>query len=109
MRSPAPQRPAGGPLPSSPGGRQSPRPGNRPVDAQGEFGSLALRVQPADAEVLIDGQRWEGAADGERLVVQLAPGVHAIEIRKEGFRSYITEVVIRSRETASLNVAMTPQ
>lgn len=105
----APPRPAGGSLPSSSGDRRAPRPGERGEDAQAEFGSLALRVQPGDAEVLIDGQRWEGSVTGERLVVQLAPGVHPIEIRRNGYRSYITEVSIRSRETTSLNVAMNPQ
>jgi hypothetical protein len=115
----APPRPAGGALPSSGGARQAPnqpgarpapsRPGERPADAQGEFGALALRVQPEDAEIVIDGERWEGSADGERLVVQLGPGAHTIEIRKDGYRSYITDVSIRSRETTTLNVAMTRQ
>lgn len=106
----APARPSGGALPPSAAQRSSARlPGEPPPDAQAEFGALALRVQPDDAEVLIDGQRWEGSAEAERLVVQLAPGVHTLEIRKDGYRSYITEVTIRSRETASLNVAMTPQ
>lgn len=106
----APPRPAGGALPPSGGARPAPRrPGERPADVQGEFGALALRVQPGDADVRIDGERWEGSPDDERLVVQLAPGVHTVEIRREGYRSYITDVTIRSRETATLNVAMTRQ
>lgn len=111
----APARPSGAPLPSSGPVRPLPRrpgdsrPVERPADVQGEYGSLALRVQPADAEVLIDGERWEGSPQDERLVVQLAPGTHTVEIRKDGYRRYITEVSIRSRETATLNVAMTRQ
>ena len=40
------------------------------------FGAIAIRVQPADADVLINGERWEGAAADEALVVQMAPGVY---------------------------------
>ena len=108
-----PARPAG--TAAAPAGpRPVPRrPGQRPDarDSAGNeaFGALALRVQPADAEVFIDGERWAGAAEDDRLVVQLAPGVHRVEVRKAGFRSYITEITVRSRETATLNVAMNPQ
>ena len=38
------------------------------------FGEVTIRVQPADADVLIDGERWEGPANGEALVLQIAPG-----------------------------------
>ena len=81
----------------------------RDADDSDAFGALAIRVQPGDAEVFIDGERWAGAPEDDRLVVQLAPGVHRIEIRKTGFRSYFTDVTVRSRETAALNVAMNPQ
>lgn len=112
-----PVRPTGGPLAEGPGTedyppRRAPGPGRdrdpqpRGRGAATEFGSLALRVQPADAEVLIDGERWDGAAD-DRLVVQLGAGVHRVEIRKDGYRTYLTEITVRPGETASLNVAMT--
>ena len=106
----APPRPTGGALPSSTRPQGPPRQAaERPGDVQGEFGALSVRVQPADAEVFIDGQRWDGPADGERLVVQLAPGVHTLEIRRDGYRGYITDVTIRSRDTATINVSMTRQ
>jgi hypothetical protein len=107
-----PVRPASSAPPASSGAQGTPlpsRPGESRADQRDDFGALAIRVQPGDAEVLIDGQRWEGSRDDERLVVQLAPGVHTVEIRKDGYRGYITDVSIRSRETATLNVAMTPQ
>jgi hypothetical protein len=66
---------------------------------------VAIRVQPADAEVLIDGERWNGAS-GTALVVQLASGSHRIEIRKEGYRSYTAEIDVRSRETSPINVSL---
>jgi hypothetical protein len=111
---PEPVRPAGAPP------AQLPAPGPGPVGpaAQAEgrreqgaarFGELSLRVQPGDAEVLIDGEKWEGSLADERLVVQLPAGVHRLEVRKEGFRSYFTDVNVVAGQTRTLNVAMTKQ
>jgi hypothetical protein len=118
----APVRPAGAPLPppgtSAPGSR-APYPGPRPpapdprdrgADARvAGVGELALRVQPADAEVLIDGERWEGGATDQPLVVQLGAGTHRLEIRKQGYRTYFTDITIRGNDTTTLNVALTKQ
>ena len=73
------------------------------------FGSLSLRVQPADAEVLIDGEPWQGSQSGEPLVVQLGAGTHQIEIRKEGYRSYVTEIPLGNGQVRTLNVSLTRQ
>jgi PEGA domain len=73
------------------------------------FGSLSLRVQPADAEVLIDGDPWRGSLENGPLVVQLGTGPHHIEIRREGYRSYLTDLGIVSGQTRTLNVALTKQ
>jgi hypothetical protein len=64
-------------------------------------------VQPADAEILIDGERWDGSEGGSRLSVQLAEGPHRIEIRRDGYRSYTANVRIRSGQTEPLNVSLT--
>jgi hypothetical protein len=71
------------------------------------FGAVAIRVQPADAEVRIDGDRWEAPAPGERLVVQLSDGEHRVEIRREGYRDFSTTVRVRRGETSPLNVSLT--
>jgi len=73
-----------------------------------QFGILALRVQPGDAAVTIDGDVWEPSNETGPLVVQLVTGVHTIEIRKDSYRTYITELAVRQGETTTLNVAMTP-
>jgi PEGA domain-containing protein len=73
------------------------------------FGSLSLRVQPADADVLIDGEPWRGSLDNGPLVVQLGTGPHHIEIRREGYRSYLTDIGIVYGQTRTLNVALTKQ
>lgn len=52
------------------------------------FGTIALRVQPPDAEVLIDGERWTAAALGERPLVQVSEGRHHVEIQKSGYKTF---------------------
>jgi hypothetical protein len=88
---------------------RNPRPGDPPRSraADAGFGSIALRVQPGDADVLIDGERWQGGAPAERLVVELSAGPHRVEIRKDGYRTYMTEITVRPGDTTTLNVAMT--
>jgi len=76
-------------------------------DAGDDFGTLAIRVQPADAEVTIDGERWDGSEGGSRLNVQLSDGPHRVEIRKQGFRTYTANIRIRRGQTQSLNVSLT--
>jgi hypothetical protein len=108
-------RPQGQPMPRGPMGRRVPPPpqqggpGNPPAagsQSRSEYGSLALRVQPADAEVSIDGDNWRAPAGQDQLVVELAEGSHTVEIRKPGFRTYVTQVEIRRGETAQLNVSL---
>ena len=70
------------------------------------FGSVAIRVQPADAEVLIDGEAWDAPEGSERLVVQLPEGEHRVEIRKEGFTTYISTIHVRRGDTTALNVSL---
>ena len=76
---------------------------------QGDAGTIALRVQPAGAEVLIDGERWDGPQTEEQLIVQVAPGPHRIEIRRDGYRSYSADVDVRAGETSPLNVSLSKQ
>jgi hypothetical protein len=75
------------------------------VTAEG-FGTLSLRVQPAGAEVLVDGEPWQGPEGAERLVIQVAQGSHRVEIRKEGFVTFTTEVQVRPGDTLPLNVSL---
>jgi len=104
-----PSRPVAPPLPprgsSDP---DQPRERDRVSVSSAQFGSLALRVQPGGAQVTIDGEKWE-SGDSGRLIVQLGSGVHNIEIRQNGFRTFITDITIHPNETTPLNVAMTRQ
>ena len=71
------------------------------------FGQLAIRVQPADAEITIDGERWQGLPGQPRLIVDLPAGVHRVEIRKEGFAPFTKDVTVKPREITALNVSLT--
>jgi hypothetical protein len=119
-----PVRPEGRPRPTSaPPSRSSQRqppvtPRDRDVEAErdqvpgrpqsSEFGSLALRVQPGDASITIDGEAWETSGESSRLILQLGSGTHNVQIRKDGYRTYTTDIGVRPGETTTLNVAMTP-
>lgn len=96
-------------FPPPPGpGRTHPLPERdreRPAESAG-FGTLALRVQPSDAVVEIDGERWDSPEGGSRLVVQLPAGSHRVDVRKDGFRSYSSTVTIRAGDTETLNVSL---
>jgi hypothetical protein len=111
---PAPPAPPAGtaspaqtpPPPSAPPTRQrsEPRPQSAPP-ADNAFGALVVQVQPPDADILVDGEPWQSAA-GARLVVQLPPGDHRIEVRKNGFQTFRSTVRIRGGETTPLNVSL---
>jgi hypothetical protein len=63
-------------------------------------------VQPADAEISIDGQPWTDGAGEQPLVVQLAAGAHTIDIRKPGYRSFSIHVDVREGDTTPINVRL---
>jgi hypothetical protein len=74
--------------------------------AQGDGGSIVLRVQPANAEILVDGEPWQGSADS-RLVIQLSAGDHRIEVRKPGYLPYQSSVRVRPGDATSINISLT--
>jgi hypothetical protein len=75
--------------------------------ARAGFGTLSIRVQPGDAEVLIDGEKWEGVDPRGRLSIELSEGTHRIEVQKAGFTTYSTEVRVRRGQVTTLNVSLT--
>ena len=102
-RRPGGQRPQ--PPPGAPQGPEPPsgQPGSASASA---YGTLTIRSQPADAEVSIDGENWRGPGGQDRLVIELAEGSHTVEIRKSGYRTYVTQVEIRRGEATPLNVSL---
>jgi PEGA domain-containing protein len=74
-----------------------------------EVGTLSLRVQPPDASVWIDGERWETVEGDERFIVDLPEGPHRVEVRKDGYRSYSATITVRRGETVRTNISLPPQ
>lgn len=70
------------------------------------FGSVAIRVQPGDAAVFIDGERWDTPAGEDRLHLEVSEGTHRVEIRKDGFKPYSSTFKVRAGETLTLNVSL---
>jgi PEGA domain len=105
-----PRRPAEPRRPGEPWRQAPPPPPDQEAAEQGQgFGSLVVRVQPAGADILIDGERWQGPEGSERLVIQLSEGSHKIEVRKEGYVPFSTTVRVRRGETAPVNVSLPPR
>jgi hypothetical protein len=111
--------PAGEAAPPRPAPRQAPTPPAAPAhDALGRpiaggpappaatSGAIALRVQPADAVILVDGERWQSSS-GERLEIQVSPGPHRIDVQKDGYQPFTTTVQVGPGETATVNVSLT--
>ena len=108
-RAPQPQGPPPPYPPQQPRDQAPPPPpqdGARGGRNNAAYGSLAVKVQPGDADISIDGEPWRGPGGQDRLVVEVAEGSHTVEIRKAGFRTYVTQVDVRRGQTTPLNVSL---
>jgi hypothetical protein len=106
-RGPVGRRQPQGPPPQ--GAPQGAPPDMRRGGDASAYGSLAIRVQPGGADVLIDGETWHGPESQDRLFVDVAEGSHTIEIRKAGYRNYLAQVQVRRGETTQVNVSLRTQ
>jgi len=97
-------------LPSGPGmpGPGMPPSAGVPFDPS-RTGTLALRVQPIDANILVDGEPWKGPQSQERLVIQLREGSHRVRVEKPGFQPFSVDIDVRAGETTSFNVSLLSQ
>lgn len=100
------------PLPPPPTGSYAvppplpyPPPPSPAVPAAGDPGTLDLYVQPANAEVRIDGQPWVSSEPGHFLI-QVVAGRHRIEIAAPGFQAYAGDLEVRAGAATPLNVSL---
>jgi len=70
------------------------------------LGTLSFVLDPADADVFIDGEPFARDAIEARVTIELAEGRHVVEVRKAGFASYRQDVLIREGRTLSLRVTL---
>lgn len=90
-----------------PGAEPVPAPAPSSPQENATFGVLSVLVQPGGADVVIDGERWEGPDGDERLLVQLTPGTHQIEVRRAGYRTFTRTIDVRRGATETLNISLT--
>jgi hypothetical protein len=90
------------PPPPPPAGRDGE---GRAGEADG-FGTLVLQVQPREAQVSIDGQRWLSSGDGD-FEIQLPAGRHRIEVELDGFQRFTSEVEVRDDGPTPVNISLT--
>ena len=72
------------------------------------FGTLVVRVQPADATILVDGERWTGHETVGELVLDLGAGPHSLEVSHDGHHPYAVEIRIAPGEARVVNVSLPP-
>jgi hypothetical protein len=109
MRGPVGRRGSQGPPPQGPPPGQPGVPIGAPPGDVSTYGRLAIRVQPADAEILIDGEPWRFSEGQDRFFVDVAEGPHSVEIRKAGYRAYVAQVNVRRGESTPVNVSLQSQ
>ena len=77
--------------------------GDRPASP---FGMLAIWIDPADAQVVVDGELWQGIDDRTEHVMHLPAGWHQLEIRKDGFQTFRTGIELSEGGATRLNVRL---
>lgn len=104
MPQPYPPDPRGPRLrgPDGPDGPDGPPPASN----QSGNGRLTIHVEPADAEVVVDGQPWQLAGGQDRVVIDASPGRHNVQVRKAGYAGYLADVQVRRGDTTTLNVRL---
>jgi len=91
------------PPPPPDSGRQQP-----PPSTVSRFGTISVQVQPAGATVFVDGEKWTGPANAdERLIIQVPAGRHHVEVERDGYERFVTEIDVRASDTAPLNISLT--
>jgi hypothetical protein len=110
----APVQPRG-PIGRPPGPPAPPRnvpPPNAPppgLPGQAGTGTISIRLQPGDADVLIDGQPWRLDPGQDRIMIDASEGRHNVQVHRDGYVGYLTDVEVRRGETTALDITLRRQ
>jgi hypothetical protein len=66
------------------------------------YGTVSVTVNPYDAEIWVDGQRWSRDVRG----MQLPVGRHRVEIRRAGYRSQVREFSLNEGGPLRISVSL---
>lgn len=72
------------------------------------YGILAIRTDPADAQIVIDDEAWMPIAGQHEFLIHLPAGWHRLEVRKSAFRTFTTTVELSQGQTTRLDVRLEP-
>jgi hypothetical protein len=70
------------------------------------FGFLAIRVEPADAQIFVDNEAWVALEGRGELLMHIEAGWHQLEIRKDGYQTFRTDIELSAGVTTRLNVKL---
>jgi len=76
------------------------------VEMEGNLARVTVRVDQDGATVLLDGQRVGSTPLAQ--VLQLGPGSHVVEVRKDGYRDTRLPFDVMAGETRDLAIALEP-
>jgi len=93
------------PVPQAPPALRAPPAGTSPSNV----GTLVFNVQPGGSAIFIDNGHWDGPVGDERLLIQVADGSHHVEIVKDGYKQFSTDLQVHRGETIPVNVSLSPE
>jgi hypothetical protein len=70
------------------------------------YGILALRTDPSDAQLVVDGEAWTPVVGQAEFVIHLMAGWHRIEVRREGYEPFSTRVELSEGQTVRLEASL---
>lgn len=76
------------------------------AEARAKLGTISLRVEPAGAEVLVDGVSLGAAPFADEVYVD--PGRHVLEARREGYQPMRRELDMVAGTTGAVQLQLTP-
>jgi len=73
-------------------------------------GLIVLEKVPKDSEILVDGNKitftWPGI--GKPLEIRAVPGQHKVEVKKDGFSTFVKEATFKTDESEEVTVRLEP-
>jgi serine/threonine protein kinase len=84
--------------------RHRPEPTHVPAPAI-TTGTVKFVTEPVDADIMIEGVTPH---TGSPWAIDLPAGVHGIEIRKAGFKGWVTSIELSANQTQTLRVVLAP-
>jgi hypothetical protein len=83
-----------------------PAPPRRAPDDVSRYATLSIQVRPGGGTIRIDGEQWDAPGGDERLIVQVTEGHHLVEVERDGYEPFSTEIDARRGDTTPVNISL---